>query len=752
MDYLTNTNIWVHDGEVERSAVDIVELAESVAGYSAGAQAAEQAASGYADAASASVASIGTAATDAVAAVQSAGDAQTSAVNGAGGTQRGLLDAAGSAWIETLTSSGGIVTSAVGDAGTAQILAVTSAGGEQISLVSAAGGSAIGDLAAVTAAQSAVLVSTGGYQAGLVASAGTATIALVQAEGSTQTAAISASVASQVSTATSAAISAGSAAIIATTTATAASGYMASAGGYATSAGSAASAASGYMASAGGYTSTASGYAITASGYMTSAGGYATDASGYADNASGYADNASAYADGIASAAAQITSNTVSIGALQTKTDVTNKEVSNIQELLKGNLYAEDVDSSTAYAKIVPAGALPWASLEQMGGRTIVWNQLNVDDNTFTKWATVASYTLSSQTEYMEVTALAATNTYVYVSNNNNPTPLIAGHKYLVSVDIETSSDKVRVTLGFGSSGTQSYDQVVTPNVRTKVAGIVEPVNGNNNAYAFYPFYNTPAVNDKAKLYSYAFYDLTRMFGAGNEPATPEQFSAMFPADYYDYEPGTLLNTGVTSVVSKDADAVTLDTYAIPAEVQALTGYGINAGGAYNYIDFDRKVFVQNVAFVDLRTLEWVKNTSRPATNGTRFDYNIQDKSGKLGDGWITSYPRSIQVASQEAIDSAAADTFCYSYRNQESGYKQVSFVSATATTKAQVQAQLNGYGLIYQLLTPVETDISAYLTDDNLIQVDAGGSLTFPNQHGDDYLIPVPSQETYDIDLQASL
>lgn len=35
--------------------------------------------------------------------------------------------------------------------------------------------------------------------------------------------------------------------------------------------------------------------------------------------------------------------------------------------------------------------------------------------------------------------------------------------------------------------------------------------------------------------------DLTLMFGAGNEPSTVTKFKKMFPADYYDYNPGTVI-------------------------------------------------------------------------------------------------------------------------------------------------------------------------------------------------------------------
>jgi hypothetical protein len=37
------------------------------------------------------------------------------------------------------------------------------------------------------------------------------------------------------------------------------------------------------------------------------------------------------------------------------------------------------------------------------------------------------------------------------------------------------------------------------------------------------------------------FVDLTLMFGAGNEPATPEEFEKIFPLDYYDYNEGEVI-------------------------------------------------------------------------------------------------------------------------------------------------------------------------------------------------------------------
>lgn len=44
-------------------------------------------------------------------------------------------------------------------------------------------------------------------------------------------------------------------------------------------------------------------------------------------------------------------------------------------------------------------------------------------------------------------------------------------------------------------------------------------------------------------------YDLTQMFGAGNEPSTTEEFEAMFPEDYYPYNEGELMSMSVNNVV-----------------------------------------------------------------------------------------------------------------------------------------------------------------------------------------------------------
>lgn len=57
-------------------------------------------------------------------------------------------------------------------------------------------------------------------------------------------------------------------------------------------------------------------------------------------------------------------------------------------------------------------------------------------------------------------------------------------------------------------------------------------------------------------------FDLTKMFGAGNEPSTVEEFEAMFPNPYYPYNEGELLSlkpTGVKSVGFNQWDEETIE-------------------------------------------------------------------------------------------------------------------------------------------------------------------------------------------------
>jgi hypothetical protein len=377
----------------------------------------------------------------------------------------------------------------------------------------------------------------------------------------------------------------------------------------------------------------------------------------------------SVLASDIADNTDDIATNTDNIAQNATDIGIADKRISNIEKLLQGHLYDYQTDNTSAYAKTVPSGAMPYAGLEKVGGKTVVWNQL-VDSDT---------------------TAVST----------------ISGHKYYTLID-----------------GTASI------------------VTSSGSAITI--------VDDSADMVC----DLTLMFGSGNEQSTTAEFTAIFGATHYPYNAGTLLSAGVTKVVSKDSNNATLQTYSIPAEVQALEGYGWSAGSVYNYVDFERKVFVQNVAKKDISASDISLVTYVPYTNITY--YRVSKPVNYSGYGKYADAKTACPVINNRFISinrppsyDATDNINCIDGAADRNLFW---FGFAKGTVLADAQSVLAGTSIYYQLATPVETDISEYLTDDNLIQVDSGGTLTFLNQNGTDYCIPVPSEEEYMIDLQEAI
>ena len=198
---------------------------------------------------------------------------------------------------------------------------------------------------------------------------------------------------------------------------------------------------------------------------------------------------------------------------------------------------------------------------------------------------------------------------------------------------------------------------------------------------------------------------------------------------------GTVTNLRLT----KTASAVPYkpyfsETYPIPASIRNLEGYGWSAGSVYNYIDYERKVFVQNVARVDISTLtDW--------DYGVAFRISYTDLSGQI-DIYIphdNSVCANIVCAKYATTpqDSQLEKGISFGFYDGSGEYK-IAVNDDSYTTLSDWLTAMSGVYMYYQLATPIEVDISAYLTDDNLINVESGGTLTFPNSNGDDYLLPV--------------
>ena len=251
----------------------------------------------------------------------------------------------------------------------------------------------------------------------------------------------------------------------------------------------------------------------------------------------------------------------------------TDRKLDALWKLNQGISYEFQTDDAEAYQKTVPSGAKV-ASIKSIGGKTIVWNQLNLNnEQSITKNGISfinnkdGSWTINGT---CSVSNDEGINTIVYLFASK----YVSGHKYLVKADKYSDGN-----YGFAINGRTSP---------LKKAIIIN-----------YPFNPIIFVKDKVTVDNVTMrmniFDLTQMFGAGNEPSTPEKFEAMFPADYYPYNAGELMSASVNEVVYLDTKNQET-SYPIPQAILDLDGYGKSG----NFVDFVEKKYHKGDRTIDI--------------------------------------------------------------------------------------------------------------------------------------------------------
>lgn len=172
--------------------------------------------------------------------------------------------------------------------------------------------------------------------------------------------------------------------------------------------------------------------------------------------------------------------------------------------------------------RVAPVNGKTSLGVTRVKGRTLAWNQLCSDGP-----KSVAG------------------------AGESFPEKIPSGHKILISYLVMKSTDfqntgRIGLTLANGGDtyggNLFCYD---TPSDGSYhlVRGVV--LNGNDSNQNYY--YRMDISSGTMIIKDAMAIDLTRIFGAGNEPTVAE-FEAMFPEDYYDYTAGELVNVAASGV------------------------------------------------------------------------------------------------------------------------------------------------------------------------------------------------------------
>ena len=418
-------------------------------------------------------------------------------------------------------------------------------------------------------------------------------------------------------------------------------------------------------------------------------------------------------------AVGKIAENTAEISAVKLTDKELQRRVDALYSIGQGITHKFETDNGTAYAKTVPTGA-KLMSVKSVGGKSVVWNQLVKPVPTVVTQAGVKFTFSNDGIITLNGTATTTGNAVSLQSVKNQK-----GHKYLMVANPLSGvygADKLLFSSqSFGQDST-GHGTIIT--------------NESSNAVWYYTIYVYEGVTyDNVKLQPQIF-DLTTMFGSGNEPTSVEEFEKMFPADYYPYAVGEIVSAGTEEVVVGDT------AHPIPEAIRNLPGYGWSAGTAKNYVDYENKRYVQCVQSVDLGTLSWRVGDSVSfktfQLTGQKLTKNYDIAPNIL----CSKYPTKTQNELWGKINvtgiTTAANVDGYVYLN-DTAY----------TDAAAFQQAMQGVMLYYELESPIVTDISTLIDDDFLrnLTVETGGSITFKGGN-DDYRIPVPSEEEYIVKL----
>ena len=412
-------------------------------------------------------------------------------------------------------------------------------------------------------------------------------------------------------------------------------------------------------------------------------------------------------------AVGKIAENTAEIANVKLTDKELQRRVNALYDIGQGVTHRFETDTDTAYVKTIPTGA-KLMSVKNVGGKSVVWNQL-ISQLIEAKSASVTGAKLIDKT-----LQISGTSTNVVFLRIVPVQTAIIGHKYLFHSHASDTAELSNFN-GFYNNESETdkrFYEYGKGTIFTNADNAIE-MRLRLDADVTVNFQITPQL-----------FDLTAMFGSGNEPTTVEEFEAMFPATYYPYNAGEIVSSGVTEVAVGDT------AFPIPEAIKALPGYGWSAGTARNYVDYENKKYVQCVNSVDLGTKNWLMYKDG---DYTPFFYlnGISDIRGGTPNFLCSKY----QYAKIGVTDNV---TGLYVLESTIVRVRDTAYTDATAFKQA-----MSGVMLYYELAAPIVTDISSLIPDDFLrnMEVEAGGSVTFKGGN-DDYRIPVPSEEEYIVKL----
>lgn len=390
--------------------------------------------------------------------------------------------------------------------------------------------------------------------------------------------------------------------------------------------------------------------------------------------------------------------------------------ISALLKLNKGQTYDILPEEGESASRTAPSGA-KYVSVDKVGGKSIVWNQLCNSDN----FSAVGCKT-TENSGIVTITETAWNNRYqagkIAVTKN---------HKYYQSVKIKSD--------GTNPAGFQNYLLLPTMNKITSAEftqlAVVETATATGESLV--QLSGTEGADYQIVKNSFMLFDLTLLFGAGNEP-TAEQFTAMFPAESYPYNPSEIISSR-TETITAGAEAITTG---FPELRSALA--------AHDYIDMDGEKVHRKIKSVRIDGDTPIYGVSVDTdANCCRIVFENQLTPGIIGS---KNEKVKSNIISDRLATISHADYWDNSLRasgiNVFESLQAVCFRLHDRTdidTKEKAKAWLaeNPTTVFYEIESEEVTDVTIPEPLQEWLPVEAGGTVAFQNADESKQL-PVPN------------
>ena len=333
-------------------------------------------------------------------------------------------------------------------------------------------------------------------------------------------------------------------------------------------------------------------------------------------------------------AVGKIAENTADISAVKLTDKELTRRVNALYDMGQGITHRFETDSDTAYAKTVPTGGR-LMSVKNVGGRSIVFNQL-IPDSIIHVTVTIDE----DVTEDKWISRIEADTSNIISAH---------GHKVLGKCVKDASNPTANVVVRFGDNNANISNGYESEHSTEKGIYSLQP-SVKNGALYYRAFAGATAGTYGFTL---QLFDLTAMFGSGNEPASVEEFEKMFPTDYYPYNTGEVVSAGTESIIEQGANLyygtdmlkVGSDTYEYIANSYRCKAIKLKPNTTYT-LSFTSDKTSEIILLMNVNTVV----NSQPYLDFRKTSDNRSYRTGDNGCLYVGVYAGNGSVASADVV------------------------------------------------------------------------------------------------------